>query len=63
MNIVRCAKLLGLHANTVYARLHRIFGLTGLEARSFDALRDLLIVCDCKLAGERASPTKSRTSR
>jgi hypothetical protein len=38
---------LGVHPNTVYARLQRIFDISGLQARSFNALTDLLIVCDC----------------
>ena len=47
MNILKSAKLLGVHPNTVYARLQRIFDISGLQARSFNGLSDLLIVCDC----------------
>lgn len=47
MNILRAADALGIHPNTIYARLQRIFDISGLQARSFNALSDLLIVCDC----------------
>jgi hypothetical protein len=46
MNILKSAELLRLHPNTVYARLQRILEITGLQARSFDGLADLLVVCD-----------------
>lgn len=46
MNILKAAQLLGIHANTVYARLQRIFDISGLQAKSFEGLSDLLIVCD-----------------
>ncbi len=48
MNVLQAAQVLGLHPNTVYARLQRVFEISGLQARSFHALTDLLIVCDCK---------------
>ena len=51
MNILKAADELGVHPNTVYARLQRVFDISGLQARSFDALNDLLIVCDCGLNG------------
>ena len=47
MNILKAAQILGVHPNTVYARLQRVFDLSGLQARHFDALCDLLVVCDC----------------
>jgi sugar diacid utilization regulator len=46
MNILRSAELLGVHPNTIYARWQRIFDISGLQARSFDGLSDLLIICD-----------------
>ena len=51
MNVLKAAQALGVHPNTVYARLQRIFDISGLQARSFDALNDLLIVCDCNRHG------------
>jgi len=47
MNILKAAKELGVHPNTIYARLQRVFNVSGLDPRSFNALSDLLIVCDC----------------
>jgi hypothetical protein len=47
MNILQAAQILNVHPNTVYARFQRIFELSGLQAKSFNALNDLLIVCDC----------------
>jgi DNA-binding PucR family transcriptional regulator len=47
MNILKAAHALGVHPNTVYARLQRIFDVSGLQARAFKGLNELLIVCDC----------------
>jgi sugar diacid utilization regulator len=71
MNIVQAAQALGVHPNTVYARLQRIFDISGLQARSFNALTDLLIVCDCNrhgavgisVAGGQSLPSDRRSSR
>jgi hypothetical protein len=46
MNILKSADLLGVHPNTIYARMQRIFDISGLQARSFNGLSDLLIICD-----------------
>jgi hypothetical protein len=51
MNVLQAAQSLRVHPNTVYARLQRIFDISGLQARSFTALTDLLIVCDCNRHG------------
>ena len=51
MNVLQAAHSLGVHPNTVYARLQRIFDITGLQARSYTALTDLLIICDCHRRG------------
>lgn len=48
MNVLQAAQALSVHANTIYARLQRIHEISGLQPRSFDALRDLLTVCDCR---------------
>ncbi len=48
MNLQRAAIMLKLHPNTVYARLARIEGITGLDARSFHSLTELLIVANCR---------------
>ena len=47
MNVLKAAQVLDVHPNTVYARLQRIFDISGLQARSYGALTDLLIVCNC----------------
>jgi hypothetical protein len=47
MNIVKAAHLLGVHPNTVYARLQRILEITQLQATSFHGLSDLMAVSDC----------------
>jgi len=69
MNVLKAAQALSVHPNTVYARLQRILDISGLEARSFNALTDLLIVCDCNRHGASGisdaggqSPSSSRLS-
>lgn len=47
MNILRTGQSLGIHSNTVYARLGRIVDVTGLDARRFHDLNELLIAADC----------------
>jgi len=47
MNVLRAAKALGVHPNTIYARFQRIFDISGLQARGFNDLTALLIVSDC----------------
>ncbi len=54
MNLLKAAARLELHPNTVYARLNRIRDITGLNARAYYALTDLLTVADARVA---ASPT------
>jgi sugar diacid utilization regulator len=46
MNVLKAAEALAVHPNTIYARLQRICDISGLQARSFNALTELLIVCD-----------------
>lgn len=50
MNVLRAAKALSVHANTVYGRLQKIADLTGLDARRYDALTELLLATDCRRA-------------
>ncbi len=56
MNALKAAALLNVHPNTVYARFQKITDLTGLDARSYHALSDLLMLLEA-----RASP-KSQLS-
>ena len=51
MNVLQAAQSLGVHPNTIYARFQRIFDISGLQARSFTALTELLIVSDCTRDG------------
>ena len=48
MNVLKAAEQLSVHPNTVYSRLQKILDITGLEARSYHALTELLIVADSR---------------
>ncbi|MFO1287862.1 MAG: helix-turn-helix domain-containing protein [Rubrivivax sp.] len=47
MNVQRAAREIGVHANTLYARLVRIADLTGLDAQRYHDLTQLLLAADC----------------
>ena len=47
MNVQRAARVLGVHANTLYARLERIGELTGMNAQRYHDLTQLLLAADC----------------
>jgi sugar diacid utilization regulator len=47
MNVLKTADDLSVHPNTIYARMQRILDMTDLDARSFHALTELLIVAEC----------------
>lgn len=47
MNALRAAKSLGIHPNTLYARLQRIREATGLEPLGYHALTEMLLAIDC----------------
>ena len=47
MNVQRAARELGVHANTLYARIQRVTELTGLDAQRYHDLTHLLLVADC----------------
>jgi len=51
MNVLRTAENLNVHPNTVYARLERLHDATGLDARSYHALTELLIAADFRAGG------------
>ena len=48
MNVLKTAQRLSVHPNTIYSRLQKILDVTGLQARSYHALTELLIVADCR---------------
>lgn len=51
MNILKAAARLAVHPNTVYARLNRISEITGLNARAYYPLSDLITVADARAVG------------
>ena len=48
MNVLKAAKSLGVHPNTVYNRFERISDITGLDALRYSALTELLLAADCR---------------
>ena len=53
MNILKAGAVLSVHPNTIYSRIHRIRELTGLDARQYDALTELLLICDIRYSKDR----------
>jgi len=51
MNLLKAAARLEVHPNTIYARLNRIRDVTGLNARAYHALADLITVADARAVG------------
>lgn len=47
MNVLKAARELGVHPNTVYTRLAKIAEMTGLDGQRYHALEELLLVADC----------------
>ncbi len=47
MNALKAAARLSIHPNTVYFRMQKITDHTGLDARSYHRLTELLLVADC----------------
>lgn len=48
MNVLKAAETLSVHPNTVYSRFQKLLDVTGLDARSYEMLTELLIVADCR---------------
>ena len=48
MNVLETAKRLGIHPNTVYARMQRIEEQTGLSPLSFRGLSEMLLALQCR---------------
>ncbi|MDJ0916366.1 MAG: helix-turn-helix domain-containing protein [Woeseiaceae bacterium] len=48
MNVIRTAKSLGMHPNSIYARFDRILSVTGLDPQRYHALTEL--VCGLQLS-------------
>ena len=47
LNVQKAGRNLGKHPNTLYARLERIKGLTGLDGQRYRDLTELLLAADC----------------
>lgn len=48
MNVLKAARTLDVHPNTIYARLQRIADITGLDGQRYHALTELLLAADCR---------------
>lgn len=48
MNVLRTAKQLEIHPNTVYARMQKIEDITGLNALTYHSLTELLLATQCR---------------
>lgn len=44
MNVLKAADAMSIHPNTIYSRFQKIQDITGLDARSFHVLSELLVV-------------------
>jgi len=51
MNVLKTAKALEIHPNTIYARLQKIDDITGKNALSYHALTELLLAAECAAQG------------
>ncbi len=51
MNLLQAAKALGVHPNTIYARMQKIADVTGMNALTYHALTELLLAADCRRQG------------
>jgi PucR C-terminal helix-turn-helix domain/GGDEF-like domain len=61
MNVLKAAARLSVHPNTVYSRLNRVSEITGLDARSYHALTDLITVADAR-TGTKPSTWKGASA-
>lgn len=48
MNVLKTARALNVHPNTIYTRMQRIEDLTGLDGQRLHALTELLLAADCR---------------
>jgi sugar diacid utilization regulator len=46
MSVLKAARALDVHPNTIYSRMGRIEKLTGMDAQRFDALNELLLAAE-----------------
>ena len=52
MNVLKAARILDVHPNTIYSRMGRIEAVTGLDGQRFESLNELLLAAE--LAGTDA---------
>ncbi len=48
MNVLKAARSLDVHPNTVYTRMQRIADITGLDGQRYHELTELLLTADCR---------------
>lgn len=48
MNVLRAARALSVHPNTIYTRMQRIADITGHNGLEYHALTELLLTADCR---------------
>lgn len=48
MNVLKAARSLGVHPNTIYTRIDRITDITGQNGLEYHALTELLLTADCR---------------
>lgn len=48
MNVLKAARSLDVHPNTIYSRMLRIADITGLDGLGYHALTELLLTADCR---------------
>jgi DNA-binding PucR family transcriptional regulator len=48
MNVLKAARILDVHPNTIYSRMQRIADITGQNGLQYHALTELLLTADCR---------------
>ena len=48
MNVLKAARILDVHPNTIYSRIERIADITGQNGLEYHALTELLLTADCR---------------
>ncbi|MBT8098448.1 MAG: helix-turn-helix domain-containing protein [Gammaproteobacteria bacterium] len=55
MNVLKAARLLKVHPNTIYARMQKLNGLTRHDALGYHGLTELLLATECRRKGADSS--------
>jgi sugar diacid utilization regulator len=48
MNVLKAARILNVHPNTIYSRMERIADITGQNGLEYHSLTELLLTADCR---------------